>query len=326
MNAGARLSEESIRKHSKSFSLAARVLPPDVRTHAVALYAWCRRADDAVDLVSVDEQAPALDRLRTELEDVYNGAAITDPILSQFQLTVHERRLPRRYADDLLIGMEMDVRGQQYDSMDQLFEYCYHVAGCVGLMMCHVMGVNDDRALANATHLGMAMQLTNICRDVAEDWERERLYIPDELMADAGFPGLHTSLGQPFPEAARAPVARSISRLLDVAEDFYRSGDRGVPALSGRCGMAIRTARNVYSSIGGRIRASDCDPLAGRAYVPAGHKLILLFGAVLTSALEVPSRLARGGEGPAPPTTTLDFPDDVLPLASRPGVANHPHT
>ncbi len=318
MSGATRASEESIQKHSKSFALASRVLPDEARVHAIALYAWCRRADDAVDLVPREEQEVALNTLSSELRDVYMDVALDDPILALFQQTIRARALPIRYPQDLLVGMEMDVRGQRYDSMEQLLEYCYYVAGCVGLMMCHAMGVKDERALANAVHLGIAMQITNICRDVEEDWGRDRLYIPDDVLTECGCAGLADRLGRPFPKAARYPVAEAIACLLDEAERFYRSGDAGLTALSWRCAMAIRTARRVYSSIGQRLRRVDCDPLAGRQYVPLSRKLVLLTASIVASMTELPTRLSRGsGSAVSVPTRVLSFPDDVLPLEAH---------
>ena len=310
-----RVGEEIIRRHSKSFALASRLLPPGVRTHAVAVYAWCRRADDAIDSAEPTAQRDALERLRRELEDVYGGVETPDPVLSIFQRSVRERRLPRRYAEDLLTGMELDVLGRRYETLDDLLEYCYYVAGCVGLMMCHVMGVKDDAALPRAAHLGIAMQLTNICRDVAEDWDLGRLYLPNRLTAATGAPDLVDRLGGAFPREASTSVARATERLLDEADRFYRSGDAGLPALSWRCSVSIRTARAVYSSIGLRIRARRCDPLAGRAYVPSGRKTLLALGSMLRSVAELPGRLAAGGGPPARiPRRLVDFPADILPL------------
>ena len=310
MTDATRASYDSIQRHSKSFSLASRLLPAEVRLHAVSVYAWCRRADDAVDLESPERQPAALAGLESEVRAVYRGEAIGDPVLSLFQRTVEERVIPMDYPLDLLAGMEMDVRGRRYESMEDLLEYCYHVAGCVGLMMCHVMGVRDESALQNAAHLGMAMQITNICRDVEEDWARHRLYIPGELLGRHGAPGLADRLGGPFPEGARGPASRAVERLLVEADRYYASGDAGLPALSWRCALAIRAARRVYSAIGDRIRRAGCDPLAGRAFVSTGAKLWLILGALSSSVVEVPGRLARSGEpDPSPPGAVLGFPD-----------------
>ena len=168
--------------------------------------------------------------------------------------------------------MAMDVAGVRYADWSVLLRYCYRVAGTVGLMMCHVMGVDDDEALAHAAHLGIAMQLTNVARDVREDWERGRLYLPDDLACGAGAADLGHALGGALPASARAAVARATAAVLERADAYYRSGDAGLRHLSPRCAFAVRTARLVYSRIGERVRAQGCDPLAGRAVVSGGRK------------------------------------------------------
>ncbi len=315
MSHAAQASRDSIRRHSKSFSLASRLLPAEARDRAVAVYAWCRRADDAIDLAGSEEQGTALAALHSELEDIYSGESMSDPVLGLFQRTVEERGIPRLYAQDLLAGLEMDVVGRRYDTLPSLLEYCYCVAGSVGLMMCHVMGVRDESVTRNAAHLGMAMQLTNICRDVEEDWNRGRLYIPDSILARFGAPGLAAALGGPLPERARAPVGQATSRLLEEAERYYASGDEGLAALTWRCALAIRTARHVYSSIGTRIRRAGCDPLAGRAFVSLKGKLALTAYCLAVSAAELPARLGRPRAGrAAAPRGVVRFPEDVLPI------------
>lgn len=315
MSHASRASYESIRRHSKSFSLASHLLPAGARLHAVGVYAWCRRADDAIDLAPPQSQPAALRDLESEVAAVYAGASFADPVVSLFQQTVRERAIPMQYPRDLLAGMEMDLRGQRYESMESLLLYCYRVAGCVGLMMSHVMGVKDERALRHAVHMGMAMQLTNICRDVAEDWERGRLYIPEELLQPCGASGLARHLGEPFPDTARKPIARATARLLDDAERYYASGDRGLLALDWRCAMAIRAARQVYSSIGKEIRQANCDPLAGRAFVSRRRKIYLMLESIAASVAELPSRLGSArGIGASPPTWIVSFPRDVLPV------------
>jgi phytoene synthase len=183
------------------------------------------------------------------------------------------------------------------------------VAGVVGLMMSHVMGVSDEGVLHRAAHMGMAMQLTNICRDVLEDWERERLYIPEQLLAAQACPRLADRLGGPFPGEAREAVARATAALLDEADRCYASGDRGLHALDRRCALSIRTARMVYSAIGTRVRRAGCDPLAGRAIVPLRQKLVLVAGA-LARSLAGP----RAGGGTSAPVRCVAYPDDVMPV------------
>jgi len=302
---------EIIRHHSKSFSLASRLLPAEVRRRAVVVYAWCRRADDAVDLAPAGKQAAALQRLRRELDDVYGERPLEDPVLSSFRQVVRACGIHRAYAEDLLAGMEMDVAGTRYETMDQFLLYCHRVAGVVGLMMCHVMGLSDEGAVRHAAHLGMAMQMTNICRDVLEDWQRDRLYIPEELLAARGCPRLADRLGGAFPDEARGPVAAATGDLLDEADRYYASGDRGLHALSPRCALSIHTARMVYSAIGERVRRAGCDPLAGRAFVPLKRKLVLVAGAL---GRTLSGHRAGVAGVNAAPLNRVSFPEDIMPV------------
>jgi phytoene synthase len=310
------LCRQTLAVHSRSFALAARVLPPRCRDEAAVVYTWCRRADDAVDLAAPGAQAGALVRLGVELDGIYAGEAQDDIALAAFQQVVERYRIPHEYPAELLAGMEMDARGQRYDDMHTLLLYCYRVASTVGLMMSHVMGVTHDGALRHAAHLGMAMQLTNICRDVLEDWEMGRLYIPTELLAEHGIGDLGCALGGPFPERARVPMRGVLARLLAEAAQLYRSGDRGLAALPWRCAFGVRAARLVYAAIGDRIAARDHDVLAGRAVVPTWHKLLLVARAGAGALAELPARLVRLlGRGPRPrvPSVHARFPHGVLP-------------
>ena len=306
-----------IAHHSKSFDLASRILPATARDRAAVVYTFCRRADDAVDRASPGQEAAALARVRAELDSIYGRGAQGEITLEAFQEVVDECRIPRQYPDELLDGIEMDVRGTHYDTMDTLLLYCYRVAGTVGLMMSHVLGVTDNTALRNAIHMGMAMQLTNICRDVLEDWDMGRLYIPDALLAECGAGQLRASLGQPFPSEARDAVARAVARLLAEADRFYASGDRGLAALPWRCAFAVRVARMVYSDIGTRIAGADHDVTQGRAIVPTWDKLRWIGRAGKRILAEVPGRslqLIMHGSGASIPTRITRFPDDVLPI------------
>jgi phytoene synthase len=192
--------------------------------------------------------------------------------------------------------MEMDAACTVYGSYATLLSYCYRVAGTVGLMMSHVMGVRQAGALRHAAHLGMGMQLTNICRDVGEDWERGRLYLPSDLLAAAGAPSLRSFLGQPLPVSARGAIAAVTKELLRRAEALYRSGDEGIPYLSWRSAIAVRTARLVYADIGRVILAQRADPFAPRAVVGKGRKLALAVRAFLRTRVPLsfePARLER---------------------------------
>ncbi len=308
--APAHVARATIAHHSKSFALASRLLGPRLRDQTAVVYTWCRRADDAVDEAPLADRPGALVRLGTELDAAYAGTA-DDTVLAAFGDVARARALPRLYPDELLAGMRMDVEDARYTTDEQLFTYCWRVAGVVGLMMSHVFGVADDDALVAAAHLGIGMQLTNICRDVAEDWERGRLYLPDELLARHGAAGLGGELGRPLPASTRAPLAAAVAELLARADRYYRSGDRGVRALPWRAAIAVRAARGVYAAIGGRIARTGHDVTAGRAVVPTGAKLGRVAVAVAGVALTSPLRALRAATGHTVrvPTRTLELPD-----------------
>ena len=263
-----------IAHHSKSFALASKLLPPDCRDDAAIVYAFCRRADDAVDLAASPEgEKAALALLNHELREVELGYPI-DPVLEGYQRMSRTRNVPYLYARELILGMKMDVDGIEYRTLEMLLLYCFRVAGTVGLIMSHVMGVSNPSALRRACHLGMAMQLTNICRDVLEDAERGRIYVPAELINEHGMAG-------------------AVKRLLEVAEAYYASGEQGLPMLHWRCALAIRTARHVYAAIGKVIARRGFDIFSGRAVVSGRTKGWLVFKCLLAAAADIPRRMRR---------------------------------
>jgi len=306
-----RPSRQVLARHSLSFALAGRLLPLGPREDAAAVYAWCRRCDDAVDLAAPKRQAASLDRLRDQLARLYAGAPTADPVLGAFQEVARERRIPSCYPEELLDGLAMDVEFRRYETIEDLLLYCYRVAGTVGLMMCHVMGVGDARALVHAAHLGMAMQITNICRDVMEDWERRHVYLPDEVLGARVAGQLWERRGEPLPGELRAEIASGVERLLAEAARLYRSGDAGMRWLSWRCALSVRTARHVYAAIGRVIESRNHDVWAGRAIVPHRAKLLHVARALGAGLLETPGRLARTPRT-AVPSVLLRFSDGIV--------------
>lgn len=303
----------TLARGSKSFSFASRLLPPEARYDTAVLYTFCRRVDDAIDGAPKEGAPEALATLGRRLRSVYDGEAQPDVGWQAFAALVRAIELPERYPEDLLAGMLMDVDGTRYRTIEDLLLYCHRVAGVVGLMMCHVLRIESDNALRHAAHLGIALQLTNICRDVAEDWQLGRLYLPDTVLHRAGATELHDQLGGPVPSAARAPLARAVEQLLNIAESFYRSADRGLSSLPWRAAFAVRTARLVYSRIGGRLRARGCDVFSGRVVVPGYEKLALLARSAAFSAWELTTRSPAAEH--ALPRRTLYFPEHVLPVS-----------
>jgi 15-cis-phytoene synthase len=251
----------SLARHAKTFALAARLLPAKLRGEVAVVYAWCRRSDDAIDLVPATARPEALARLRAELAAIYQPAVPEDPLTAAFQQVVLRRRIPRQWPGDLIEGFAMDVERRRYPTEQALLLYCFRVAGTVGLMMARLMGVRDPAALRRAVDMGMAMQLTNICRDVAEDWHDGRLYLPLDLLGSGAAAGPNGPL-----------AASAVQILLAKADQLYRSGDAGLGALPFRCAVAIRAARLAYGAIGGVIARRGFDLHARRAVVPRWRK------------------------------------------------------
>jgi 15-cis-phytoene synthase len=299
----ARLARVALRRGSKSFALAARLLPKQARDDVAIVYAFCRRADDAIDEAATSRDAEvALQRLREDVDAIRRSGPLRDGSLEPIRSVVHRRGIPGRYLLELVEGFAMDVRNERYSDQAALERYAFRVAGTVGLMMCHVLGVRRDAALRHAVDLGVAMQLTNVCRDVLEDWERGRLYLPLDALHAEGLGDLDPRRGA-FPDEATSGVARVIAALLARAEVLYRSGDVGLDDLPMQAALAVDTARSVYAAIGEELARRGFDVHAGRATVPLRRKLAL---ALRAAARAVPrARRVRHLPRPRPPEVEL---------------------
>ena len=281
-------------RQSKSFALASLLLPRRCRGDVAVLYAYCRRADDAVDEAPVGERRERVAALFRELGSVYAGAPQTDSLLAEFQRVVRKHGIPETYPRALLEGMRSDLGPVRVADEVELVLYAHRVAGVVGLMLCHVFTLSDRRALVNADHLGIAMQLTNVCRDVLEDFRRDRVYLPATLLRTCGVRTLDPPDGDLA--SVRAELAVAVRSLLLLSERYYTSGDAGLSALPFRVALAVRSARLIYAAIGAELARRGHDALAGRAVVPLWRKLALVAQAVAT---EITARVRGRFGGPA---------------------------
>jgi 15-cis-phytoene synthase len=300
-----------IARRSKSFALASRLLGAGSRDAAHAVYAWCRRADDAVDEPSSEERATdAVARLFEELDSLYAGAP-TPPAIAGFARVVRHYSIPIEYPRELVFGMHMDAVDTHYENWDDLDLYCYRAAGTVGLMMAHVFGVESPGALRHAAHLGMGMQLTNIARDVLEDWQRGRLYLPRRLLGQYGLDSLSPAPGRDLPEASIPGLKRCVHDLVLRSERYYASGAAGFAALAPRNSLGVRAAALIYAEIGRELSKQDYDPTRGRARVSGMSKLRLVAKATAATLVDCMRR-----RRPFIPATLLpiNYPDDVLPF------------
>ena len=260
---------------SRSFAAAARILPRRVRAPATALYAFCRVADDAVD-TEADPRA-SVRRLRARLDAIYANAPFDHPADRAFAAVVAEYEMPKALPAALIEGFEWDAEGRRYETLDALHAYCARVAGTVGAMMALLMGVRDAPRLARACDLGVAMQLTNIARDVGEDARNGRIYLPLEWLREAG---VQPAVWEAAP--AYTPAVRGVvHRMLADADALYARSEAGIAALPADCRSAIRAAGRIYAEIGRLVRNPGFDPVGTRAIVPRRRKIALLAQAML---------------------------------------------
>jgi phytoene synthase len=252
-----------IRQGSKSFHLASLLLPANYREQARALYGFCRMADDLIDNSSQPQKAVSV--LTARLDAIYAGTPDDDPTDRAFADLVRRFAIPRAIPDALIDGFVWDATGRRYETFSDVTAYGVRVAGTVGVMMALVMGERRPEALARAIDLGVAMQFSNIARDIEEDARLGRVYLPADWLAADGC--------SPEEMLARPSVGvKSASRLVAEAEQLYTSAAAGIAMLPRSCRASINAARLLYREIGLTARNQKH---AGRAIVPRGRKLAL---------------------------------------------------
>jgi phytoene synthase len=292
---------QMIRDGSKTFYTASLLLPQRVCDAARSLYAFCRVADDLVDR-SADSRA-AVDCLLGRLDRIYRGQPDNEPADRAFADVSSRFAIPREIPEALIEGFAWDASGRRYETIGDLHAYAVRVAGTVGAMMSLIMQVRDPQAIARACDLGVAMQLTNIARDVGEDARNGRVYLPLNWLAAAGVP----------PEAVlSSPAIRPlVGRLLAEADTLYARSLSGIAMLPAACRPSIHAARLLYAEIGREVERNGCDSVAKRAVVSKRRKLLGL-GQALAACL-----------APAPPSREPAIPEaqflvDAVALAGTP--------
>lgn len=268
-------------KHGKTFSLASKFMGKDTSYKAARLYAFCRYLDDLVDERTTVQSAR--DALRETRAQLLTGSGF-DPVVDDFLSLAREASMDPALGAILIDGLESDLTTVSIDSQEELVRYAYRVAGVVGLMMCAVMDVKDSRALPYAIDLGIAMQFTNIARDIREDAAMGRRYIPgcwvQNLRAhDLAKPSAST----------QSAVSAGLKKLLNLADDYYRSAALGLHYIPARSQLAVRVARSVYREIGQLIREQDYNVNESRIIVGGARKARVALRALLLDPLAIRS-------------------------------------
>ncbi|TWI85971.1 phytoene synthase [Roseibium hamelinense] len=269
----------AINDGSKSFMTASLLLPPDTRCAARALYAFCRNADDLID--DAFDPQESLELLRNRLSVIYSTQKPVEACDQAFAILVKHFDIPRHLPDALIEGFAWDAAGKRYETLEDLKGYAARVASTVGVMMTLVMGQRDAATLARAADLGLAMQLTNIARDVGEDALNARVYLPLKwLSGDEHDLPLYLERG-----GETENIRRATQRLLTEADILYKRALTGIAELPFGCRIAITSAGLIYRAIGDEVARNRFDSITRRAHTSTTKKLFLVGLACLKTSL-----------------------------------------
>ena len=249
-------SKTSISQGSKSFSLASRFFSKQLQEDVAHLYSWCRWCDDVADGSTLgfnqnpfglpEDRVDLLFR-KSQLAFLGKSEGLELPFIA-FGQVMKKYDIPWLYAEDLLKGMQQDVSAKTIYSFEDLLLYCYRVAGTVGLIMCHIMGIKNPKSLEKAVHLGIALQLTNIVRDIGDDYRVSKIYLPKAWLSEFNIPP--QELLNPEHSSQLESLA---NQLLKKADQYYRTGLTGLTDLPWRCALAVAVAASVYRKIGRKV-------------------------------------------------------------------------
>ncbi len=249
----------SLKKNGKSFYWASRFLGREMSQNATILYAFCRVLDDIAD-EDIEDGLIRLSQIKKQIRDQTN---ISDPLLEEFLPFFKQMRLPEKALVDLIEGLLMDQKDVNIQNEAELIQYSYHVAGTVGWMMCPILDCRDKKAFAFALDLGIAMQLTNIARDVYEDARMGRRYLPADWVDNISPSEILEASKNPNSKNIKL-IKLAILKLLDLADLYYQSGVKGLVYLPWKAHLAIGIAAYVYRRIGLQLKANRVNWQDGR--------------------------------------------------------------
>jgi 15-cis-phytoene synthase len=280
------------RSHSRTYYFSTQLFPPEVRPHVHALYAFMRYADEIVDnpgVTTPGEQLEALEAFEEETLAAVAGGKVPNPVLRAYASTVRERDIAPENIAAFMKSMKMDTRVCRYPTYADLEAYTYGSAAVVGLMMCRVVGVADERAEEHAEALGVAMQLSNFLRDIGEDWGRGRVYLPLEDLARFDYAEEDIRAGvvdERFVELMRFEI--------DRARSLYAFADEGMGYIPRGRRYPVVVARALYAAILDRIEAQGYDVFSRRAETSRAAKLRIAAAVAARNPWEILRLPGRG--------------------------------
>jgi phytoene synthase len=279
-------SREQTKHYSKSFFLSSTLLPKDKRWDTFALYNFCRYADNIIDKPrerSVEELCMETDHFAEEIKTAYKYGESEHPVLKSFIQVAVKHEIPIKYALELLEGVKMDLTYKRYENFKDLYQFCYRVAGVVGVMMSHILGYKSNDALCYAEHLGAAMQLTNILRDVKEDKDMGRIYLPLEELKKFNL-DYDDILNEVFDER----MHKFMKYQVDRAKKYYSEANEGIELLTPNTQFAISSASRIYRGILLKIEARNYNPFEGRVFVKISEKFSILIKEIFKTRIIKP--------------------------------------
>jgi 15-cis-phytoene synthase len=263
--------ERVARTQAKNFYYSFLLLSRPQRQAMCAIYAFMRYCDDLSDAEGVGDRAGDIARWQADLNSALAGAAPENPVWPAFSDAVARYRIPHEYFREMIRGVSSDLEPRQIQTFQELYDYCYHVASVVGLTIIHIFGFNDPRALELAERCGVAFQLTNILRDVREDAEHGRVYLPAEDLARFGVDPKELAGGEISP-ALRSLLAFEAER----ARAYYQEAQSLTKLVDSRSRASLKALIAIYSRLLERISNSGYEVLRERVRVPAWEKIWIL--------------------------------------------------
>ena len=274
---------ESITKtHAKSFYFAAKFLPKHKRRPIYALYALCRKVDDEVDEIGENNEAAAVkavENWQRSLEEIYDQKSETGNqkseagslVFTAWRDLLQLHKIPKKLPLELMQGVLMDTNIKRYETFDELYVYCYRVASTVGLMSSEIFGYTDEKTLEYAEALGIAMQLTNILRDVKEDALMGRIYLPQEDLRR-----FDVSEQQIFDNQLDGNFVEMMKFQIGRARDYYRKSEKGISLLEKDTRFTVLLASRIYGRILDEIERQNYDVFKKRAHTTFSQKLLII--------------------------------------------------
>lgn len=267
---GYKKAQQITRRHAKTFYFASKILPFEKRKAAYSIYAICRISDDSVD--KTHSKLKNLTEIQEQIRIAFTNKPLNSPLLKAFQKTVSCYHIKKEYFDQLIKGMYADLVKDRYANFKELYDYCFKVAGVLGLIMIDILGYKNHNAKKYAVDLGIAMQLTNITRDIKEDFQRGRIYIPTRELNSFNITKKQISEGK-----ITAGFIKLISFQIKRARLYYKRSEKGIKTITGyREKLTVESMLRIYAAILDKIEKNGYDVFKQRAYVGRFKKLSIL--------------------------------------------------